>query len=196
MNKGGANESKDRAAWEAAAAWLERRKELSEEEMRQFESWLHASAENARAYAAMRQTMLDVALLDVCAALQDRPAPAPAPRTFSVLAGGLRRIRQAFAMPARLSWAAAGTAAFCAVLLAVGLLPVFRSHARLAQQYITALGERADYRLSDHSTISLNADTEVTVRFSGQSRELRMARGEAAFTVAKDPERQIGRAHV
>ncbi|HKB92265.1 MAG TPA: FecR domain-containing protein, partial [Opitutaceae bacterium] len=43
--------------------------------------------------------------------------------------------------------------------------------------------------LPDHSVIALSSDTEVQVRYSKNERKVRLIRGEARFTVAKNPDR-------
>lgn len=55
-----------------------------------------------------------------------------------------------------------------------------------ADVYRTAHGERSVFTLSDGSQIQLDAMTEVSVDYSSSARELRLARGQARFEVAKD----------
>jgi transmembrane sensor len=52
--------------------------------------------------------------------------------------------------------------------------------------YATTTGERRIVQLDDGSRLSLDADTEIKVRYSGDRRELRLERGRAKFDVAKD----------
>lgn len=52
--------------------------------------------------------------------------------------------------------------------------------------YATTTGERRVVQLEDGSRLSLDADTEIRVRYSGDRRELRLERGRAKFDVAKD----------
>jgi transmembrane sensor len=49
--------------------------------------------------------------------------------------------------------------------------------------YRTALGEHKAVALADGSRLDLDTDTEVVVRFSRRSRELKLVRGQALFTV-------------
>jgi transmembrane sensor len=53
--------------------------------------------------------------------------------------------------------------------------------------YKTGVGERRVVALADGSTLSLDADSAVTVRFHRDRRDLTLQRGRAAFKVAKDP---------
>src|SRR6185312_1437239 len=55
--------------------------------------------------------------------------------------------------------------------------------------YHTALGERRVITLSDGSKLSLDADSEVTVRYGKHDRALHLLRGQARFDVAHDKSR-------
>jgi transmembrane sensor len=55
--------------------------------------------------------------------------------------------------------------------------------------YSTAVGEQRAVVLPDHSTIRLNTNTALQVKYSATARLLEMTRGEANFEVAKDPAR-------
>ncbi len=52
--------------------------------------------------------------------------------------------------------------------------------------YRTAKGERRDILLQDGSSVVLNTDTELEIRYSRRSRALYLKHGEALFTVAGD----------
>jgi transmembrane sensor len=55
--------------------------------------------------------------------------------------------------------------------------------------YRTALGERRVITLSDGSKLSLDADSEVTVRYRAHERALHLLKGQARFDVAHDKSR-------
>ena len=55
--------------------------------------------------------------------------------------------------------------------------------------YSTAAGERRVVTLSDGSKLSLDADSEVTVRYGKNERSLRLLKGQARFDVAHDKKR-------
>ncbi len=57
------------------------------------------------------------------------------------------------------------------------------------QPYRTGVGERRVVALADGSKISLDAATEVDVRYRKDRRELRLVQGRAKFSVARDPTR-------
>lgn len=70
-------------------------------------------------------------------------------------------------------------AAAAAVALVFALRPSPRDlTTRLAERHVTAL--------ADGSRVELNAQTEITVHFRADERRVRLARGEALFSVAKD----------
>jgi len=56
-----------------------------------------------------------------------------------------------------------------------------------SEQYATHHGELRSWRLSDNSSLQLNTDTSVTVRFSRSERRVELQRGEALFEVAHQP---------
>jgi transmembrane sensor len=85
----------------------------------------------------------------------------------------------------RWAWAAAGLAAAASVVLT--LLP--RLGEAPVETYQTAKGERRVVDLADGSRIALNSDTRIAVRLERRTRNVEMARGEAAFEVAPDKAR-------
>ncbi|KAI2669279.1 FecR domain-containing protein, partial [Pseudomonas sp. TNT3] len=50
----------------------------------------------------------------------------------------------------------------------------------------TAVGERREFRLADGSSLLLNTDTSVNLRFDGRQRVLELLRGEVLITTAVD----------
>ena len=54
---------------------------------------------------------------------------------------------------------------------------------------VTRIGEYAEHTLPDGSHVSLNTDTRLEIVFTAQVREITLLRGEALFSVAKDPDR-------
>jgi transmembrane sensor len=98
------------------------------------------------------------------------------------LAGKPRRVRsRTFALAA----AVAGLA------VVVGGLWLHSAHEsqHAARGYQTAAGERRSVTLPEGSKVTLDADSALDVQLSPQRRSLTLARGEAYFEVAKDPNR-------
>ncbi len=176
------------SALETAADWLDRQDELSAAEQREFTGWLRASAEHARAYALLRQTMHDAALLDAGRLAKDKPADRA---ENSLMAQVAHKVSQAseFLRAGGWVWLAAGAVA--AVLLVVvfgGFLARSVAPAQ-AVEFATALRQRADFPLADRSHVFLNADSKVSVVYSDRARDLRLERGEAIFEVTRDSHR-------
>lgn len=58
---------------------------------------------------------------------------------------------------------------------------------QLFADYRTAVGERRAFRLPDGSSLLLNTDTSVNLKYDGQQRVLELLRGEVLVTTAVDP---------
>lgn len=77
--------------------------------------------------------------------------------------------------------------AVLAVLLLLVLFGIFLSWP--AQQLITQVGEQRTVLLDDGTRVVLNTDTRVRVRYQAHERRVLLEHGEAAFDVARHPER-------
>ncbi|HEV2618353.1 MAG TPA: FecR domain-containing protein, partial [Acidobacteriaceae bacterium] len=86
------------------------------------------------------------------------------------------------------NWARIGQGIAAALLL--GLL-AFGSYWWITSpdDYETAIGERRVVTLTDGSRVSLDSNSEVTVRYSKSARDLHLLRGQARFDVAHNVER-------
>jgi transmembrane sensor len=103
-------------------------------------------------------------------------ASAPARRPARRRAFGLRLIR-------------AATAVATVVLVAWWLLPQGLLGPGPAQHFATTADGYERVALEDGSLVELNSNTEVQVHYSDTRRQVRLIRGEAHFTVAKNPHR-------
>lgn len=90
----------------------------------------------------------------------------------------------------RFKWLTASRLAASIVLVAVvgggAWYAVERSRVAV---YSTQVGEFHRVPLSDGSTVALNTDSEVRVRYTNSTRHVDLVRGEALFEVAKNPSR-------
>lgn len=168
-----------------AAAWCLKLADgtLEPAERAGFQAWLEADPENRRAledavgvWRAVGDTSLTPELLalrrDALAGFEDA--------NRARLQGSRRRRPQ--------RWRPALAAAACLALAIVG--GGWIAHVVFAPlDYRTGVGERRVAVLGDGSRISLDAETEVKVRYSGAARRLWLERGRAKFDVAKDPRR-------
>jgi transmembrane sensor len=76
-----------------------------------------------------------------------------------------------------------------ALALLAGIVVLMLRDPPTVADYQTARGVQQTVQLSDGSSIVLNSDTHLIVRYSRRHREVDMERGEALFSVAKDPHR-------
>ena len=169
------------AELETAADWADRLDRLSDVERAALNLWLKASPRHRVAFAAVRRTLLDAALIE--AAVRVR-ATAPAVRAHP----------RAWPDAGRIGLLAAGLAAVA--LLApfawrwVALKPASTTLAAPKPiEFATALGARSDYALADASVVHLNADSRLSVLYTPAAREVRLQQGDAMFDVAKNPQR-------
>lgn len=86
----------------------------------------------------------------------------------------------------RRAWAVGGLSAAAAVACAIFLAPTLANRTVV---YVTAPGEQKTIDLADGSTIEMNGASRLTVRLTGRERLVEMASAEAAFDVARDPDR-------
>lgn len=76
-----------------------------------------------------------------------------------------------------------------AALLVVAVGAVMLVQAPKGTLYDTDVGQQMTFTLSDRSTVQLNTDTELLVRFTDDIRRIELRRGEAFFDVAHDSSR-------
>lgn len=55
--------------------------------------------------------------------------------------------------------------------------------------YVTGVGQQEKVELDDGSVVELNTDTQIRVEYDGDHRNIRLLKGEAHFSVAKDREK-------
>lgn len=152
-----------------AAAWVARedRGPLDEQELATRDAWLRADPRHLGAYARARAVFVRLERSQALGpAFMSRSGAGTAPR--------LRRW---------LGWPAAVAAGLCAMTV-VGLF-LFQG----PDHHATGLGEVLRVPLRDGSSLVLNSNSEVSVDFGADQREVRLLKGEALFEVSTDPER-------
>jgi transmembrane sensor len=152
---------------EIAADWADRLPDLTQAQRAELEAWLASAPGRAAAFALMRDTQRDTALVE--AAERVRAAPA-AKRSM------------------RMGLIAAGVA-LVAGLSTVTLVRPYLTAADAPLELATPLGARAEHQLSDKSVVTLAADSGVSVRYSRAARDVSLKKGDAVFAVAKDAKR-------
>jgi transmembrane sensor len=158
-----------------AAAWLAQRDDaFTSDDAAKFAAWCAADPRHAAAVARLEGAW---------AALQPlrdfRPAAARHPDRDLLAQPARARV---FAFPAR----ALALAAAAALVLAAGWWTLSPAPASV---YATTVGGYQRVVLTDGSVLELNGDTAAEVRFTAAERRVLLARGEAHFTVAKNPAR-------
>lgn len=195
---------------EAAADWCDRLETLTPPERARLDAWLAADPDHARAFALMRTTLLDTALLDATAEHASIPAaaptrPAPATRPSAGPNAGLRagladRLMRGLGsllgggapLPAYAGLAGAAVIA-AALMLALPTLapePAGPDGAEAgALRYAAGAGEEPQLQLPDLSQVSLSPRSTLDIRFTDERRLARLDEGAALFEVASEPER-------
>lgn len=152
-----------------AARWLARQRsgDCSPEEQQAFLRWLNAVEANGKAYEDAESLWQQLGGLETIAGRQLLEARA---RITQARHRPMRRRAFGFALAASIA---------AALTWNTGWLDFPDEHT-----YRTALGVQQNVTLADGSRLELDTNTEVAVRYSRRSRELRLVHGQAAFTVA------------
>ncbi|MDD2100747.1 FecR domain-containing protein [Pseudomonas putida] len=150
----------------AAARWYARLRSgiASDSDLAAWNDWLAGDPAHRQAW----QRMVDVS---------EQMASVPGSLASPALRGADRSRRQV--LRSVLVLASAGSLGW------LGLRSETSSN--LFADFRTAVGERREFRLADGSTLLLNTDTSVNLRFDGRQRVLELLRGEIQVTTAVDP---------
>jgi len=156
-----------------AADWYARLRapDVSDLERVRFRAWLASDPARRQEFEAIDS------FWDGLAAIQDSPEVA---RVRAHLSSTRRRSRS---RPHRATWAVAAT---LVIVLASAWLSWYEWN---AGRYATKIGQMRAVYLPDGSVATLNAATEIRLRYSQGRRGVELIRGEANFKVAKDPSR-------
>ena len=156
----------------AAAEWLVKRdRGLTAAEQDAFSQWLAADPRHGEWFALQRRTVGDFGCL-----AQWRPEHSEEPNP------------DLLARPRRRLWWLAPVALAAAASLAVAFV-WWRTTSPPPSAAIVAKDEVVRRILEDGSTVELNRGAVVTVEFTAAERRTTLVRGEALFTVAKNPAR-------
>ncbi len=167
-----------------AADWLARNfAGLSPAEAAEFQRWLSADAKHAAVYAELAATWRALDRLRLPPSQRGIPDPAAL---------------EDHTVPTSGRWWMPGLAAAAAAALVLVWPPDREADHRaspeqtrqiLAETVVTRIGELRKFDLPDGSTVRLNTDSTIEIAFSVGERRVRLSRGEAHFTVAKNPAR-------
>lgn len=164
----------------AAAAWLSRvDRGLTPAEQDEYLQWRRQDVRHAAAVAQLEKTWKALGRLS---AWRPEHSPLPNPDLLAVRTKTLRRrgLR---------SWIAVAAAAM--IVGTVGVVGWLRTDLRPESSPVEATVESGATRrvLEDGSMVDLNRGAEVTIAYSDAERRVLLTRGEAYFTVAKNPAR-------
>jgi transmembrane sensor len=164
----------DLATIEAQAAdWIARldREDPSDSDLADFAAWKGLSPQHQQAADRLEGlwsefdilAKLSPAVQDRIVASRKRPTPPP-------------------------PWWVAGLVAASLVVAGLGAVSVLQRLPQ-TQVYDTAVGGQRTINLEDGSSIQLNTNSQVEVRYSAKARDLRLIRGEAYFEVSPNRQR-------
>jgi transmembrane sensor len=159
-----------------ASAWRVHLAEHDLEASDAFEEWLDADPRNVAAWDHVQAEWLHVG------------EQANAPELLKLRRDALDRARRQG--QARWNWRGHRIALTASLVILCGSLAGGGYWWHIQPTiYETAIGERRIITLDDGSKASLDAGTELTVRFTDDTRKLELVHGQARFDVAHDPAR-------
>jgi transmembrane sensor len=163
---------------ELAADWLARRESgLSIDEQAEFSRWLMADPRHARSVERIE------------ASWRRLQQPRFSGQAQEVIRAVQLRVERRQKRRRRMLLGSLGTVLAAAAAVAVALLPARLDPAR-PEPLAPSVALRPERQiLADGSVVELNAGAEVNVDFSTDRRAVRLLRGQAHFTVAKDTRR-------
>jgi len=176
----------------AAATWLARRDagDWGTMEQAALDAWLAESTAHRVAFLRLDAAWHEAGRLQALGAglTADEIPPRgrwtqPPPSEEILVVPSTRRHRTYSPKPWR--WLSAAAAAL--VLAAVGTAAWYRAGSEPLANYATTVGRLSEVALVDGSHATLSSDSQIQVAWSRRERHIDLMRGEAYFTVAKDP---------
>jgi transmembrane sensor len=185
---------RERIAAQAAEWFVANREPLDATQKAAFGAWLRLSARHEHEYLtllrlATRLQRASVAPPSVAKLLEEVQAEEAA--TVRSLSDRWRTPPAAFL---RRPWLYAAAAAGVACVAVLTLWDSFdrrtpQTAQLLSQHYLTGHGQQLTQSLADGSSLRLDTDSAVTVRYERSRRLVEIERGQVAFTVVHDPAR-------
>ena len=166
-----------------AAEWLVRRDAgLAGNQQKDFVAWLAADPAHGRAFADLEQTW---AVLDNVSQLPCAERE-PDPNALTPV-----RVREMFGRTPirRPVWRNLALVAAAVVVFASAGWWQWSAHAHYSGAAVTEVGGLRKVSLPDGSVVLLNTASAIDVQYSSGERTVKLAHGEAHFTVAKNPTR-------
>ncbi len=162
---------------EQAVAWVVRlNNEPSAVDLERFDQWRAQSDQHERAFT------------DALAAWISVGEYATAPKLLAMRRDALERARRT---QGRWDWRAVAAVVAFVILAPMSGVTWYKSREPAEQQFLTAHGEQRVIVLPDGSRMSLDALTEVRIRYTPDVRNMELIAGRANFEVAKDVTRPL-----
>jgi len=172
--------------YEEASEWFVRMRDCEDDPSVQgaLMDWLRRSPEHVRAYLDIAAIWMEAKNVqaDSHLDLTTRIAAARADRGVTDLAPGIRQMSRRYLNTRGLLAVAASVFIVC-----VGAAAAWWQYGR--EVYSTQIGEQRSIALADGSTVELNSQSRVRVRFDNRQRRIELLEGQALFHVTKDPAR-------
>ena len=186
---------RNHSAADTAAEWVAKlsSQDVTDGDRAEFQEWLASSPENRRAFEDAHQTWLDLDALSNLA--NSKPDALPCELRLEIdRAAQLAENRWPDGdRGSKLRWFTAVAAALLVGVLATLWMVRFGSdptdRGPRTVTYRTGVGERSEILLADGSLLTLNTDTVAHAALTVTRRTVHLERGEAYFTVVKDPDR-------
>ena len=161
-----------------ACEWIAKLHEndLSESEHEELKAWMERSEENKTELRRMAQRWDDLNALTLLAVPSDQPkATKSNPRTFSLA-------------NKQLGFATAAAIALFAIMLWPQTMPEQQITKEL-KSHSTDIGEQKTITLADNSTVLLNTNSQFSIAYTPEFRDIYLVQGEAHFEVESDNDR-------
>lgn len=172
---------------------------ISGADLHAWQDWLAEHEDHRRAFSRMETLwgVLELATEEDIAALPGDDIPAYPADVQAEGGDNVLSILSPARQPGRIlpklsaGWMGGIAATFLAALIATSVMFSNGDNASQAAAtlYQTAAGQQRVVKLADGSIVELNADSAIAVEYSEEERNLTLERGQAIFTVAKNPKR-------
>lgn len=156
--------------------------DVTAETLARFDAWKAENPLHDQLYRQVENVFFGLSDIDELAAIEPLDRKTLQERLVSTAKLGFIK---GLSMPYR--WGAAVTAALALVAVVAVIKP--SDNEISSQQYSTAIAEIRNVTLEDGSTVTLDANSNLNVTLSGDTREVTLLKGRAFFSVSEDAQR-------